>query len=82
MHLWIWMLQTLNADSLTIILHISWTNVQRAIFAVLKGISHVIVALQSRTVILQDLHSLSSNHDPHHITSIRPLGDYQVLVAH
>ena len=82
MHLWIWMLQMHNADSLTTILHISRTNVQHAIFAARKGISHVIVTLKRRTIIFQDLHSPSINHNHHCITSIRPQGDHQVLVAH
>ena len=36
MHLWIWMLQTYNANNLTTILHISRTNVQHAIIMVKK----------------------------------------------
>ena len=65
MHLWIWMLQIHNADSLTTILYISRTNVQHAIFVVRKVILHVIVTLKRKTIILQDLHSPSINHNHH-----------------
>ena len=81
-HLWIWMLQMHNADILTIILDISRTNIQHAIFAARKGISQVIITLQRRKIILQNLHSLSINRKHQCITSIRPLGNHQILLAH
>ena len=81
-HLWIWMQQMRNADSLTTIIYISKKNVQHTIFVARKGISHVIIALKHRTIILQDLHSPSINRDHHYVTSIRPQADHQVLVAH
>ena len=71
-----------NADGLTTIPHINRINVQYTIFAVRKVISHVIVTLKCKTIIFQDLHSPSINHDHHHVTSIRPQGDCQVLMAH
>ena len=82
MHLWIWMLKMHNADSLTTVLHISRKNVQHAIFAAKKDISHMIVTLKHRTIILLDLHSPSINHNHHCITTIRPQGEHQVFVAH
>ena len=71
-----------NANSLTTICHISRTNIPHVIFVVKKVILHVIVTLKHKTIIFQDLHSPIINSDHHCITSIRPQGDYQVLVAH
>ena len=71
-----------NADSLTTVPYINRTNIQHAIFAVKKFISHVIVTLKRKTIIFQYLHSPSINHNHHFITSIRPQGDHQVLVAY
>ena len=67
MHPWIETLQMHNANSLTTILHISRTNVQHAIIAVKKVISHMIVTLKCKTINFLDLHSPSINHDHHHI---------------
>ena len=51
MHLWIWMQQMHNADSLTTVCQINRTNVQHAIIAVKKIISHVIVILKHKIII-------------------------------
>ena len=71
MHLWIWMLQTHNANSLTTVPHVSITNVQYIIFAVKKVILHVIVALKHKTISLQDLYSPSINYNHHFSTIIK-----------
>ena len=65
MHIWIWMQQTHNVDSLTTVPHINKTNVQPVIIVVKKVISHVIVTLKCKTINLQDLHSSSINHNHH-----------------
>ena len=73
-----------NANSLITIRHIGRANVQPAIIAVKKVISHMIVTLKYKTISLQDHHSPSTNHNYHRITSIniRPQGNHKVLVAH
>ena len=76
------MLQMHNVNSLTTILYISRTNIQHAVFAAKKDISHMLVALKHKKIILKDLHSPSLNHNHYHITSIRPQGNHQVLMAH
>ena len=82
MHLWIWMQQMHNSDSLITVPHINKTNIQYAIIAVKKVILHMIVTLKCKIISLQDLHSLSINYNHHCVTSIRYQGVYQVLVAH
>ena len=82
MHLWIWMLQMHNANSLTTVLYIIRINVQYAILIAKKDILHVIVTLKRKTIVLQDLYTPSINHDHHCITSIRPQSDHKVLMAH
>ena len=82
MHLWIWMLQMHNANSLTTVLYISRTNVQHAIIVVKNFILHVIVILKHKTISLLDLDNPNISHNHHHITSIRRRGDHQVLMAH
>ena len=82
MHLWIWILQMHNANNLITVLHISRTNVQHVILMVKKVTSHANFILKCKIFILQDLHSPSTNHDHHCITSIRYQGDHKVFVAH
>ena len=50
MHLWIWMLQMPNANNPTTILHTIRTNIQHAIIAAKKVISHAMLKLSCNVV--------------------------------